>query len=91
MTIDEFLAEADRVGGFAFPASAATPDGGEYHCAGMTLRDWFAGQALLSLNGGNPNLPGDPAAKDWPLPGELAMRQAKWAYLVAASMLEARK
>lgn len=49
MTTDEFFAEAERVGGFAFPASAAMPDGGEYHCAGMTLRDWFAGQALAGM------------------------------------------
>jgi hypothetical protein len=38
---------------YAFPLYAAVPDGkGAVHyttCAGMTLRDWFAGKALAGL------------------------------------------
>jgi hypothetical protein len=33
-------------GGPAFPATYFLPGGSEYVSPGMTLRDWFAGQAL---------------------------------------------
>jgi hypothetical protein len=38
-------------GGFAFPLAASTGDSrdGVYCQNGMTLRDWFAGQALIAL------------------------------------------
>ena len=58
---------------------------------GMSLRDWFAGQALLDVAGVNPSLPGDKANTGaWPSPDELAMRRAVWAYLQADAMLTAR-
>ena len=33
-------------GGPAFPVAVAAPDGEKHLQEGMTLRDWFAGQAL---------------------------------------------
>jgi len=44
---------------------------------GMTLRDWFAGQALAGLLAGDPNY----------LPGEYASR----AYVIADEMLDERE
>ena len=44
-------------GGPAFPdAVAVSPSGGVYYgtSAGMSLRDWFAGQALAGLCTSNP-------------------------------------
>jgi len=43
-----------EVGGPAFPQSSrpvyrATEQGTEVVCTGMTLRDWFAGQALVGM------------------------------------------
>jgi hypothetical protein len=35
----------DKDGGPAFAAMAISPAGDVYHSEGMTLRDWFAGQA----------------------------------------------
>ena len=82
------MSEKDN-GGDAFPVmNMAT---GLIH-QGMTLRDWFAGQALITLGEGNPNLPDDPAdIRHWPKPMVMAVRRAKWAYLQADAMIEARK
>ena len=44
MTPIGFLHEVDDLGGPAFPLH-----GGEWVQHGMTLRDWFAGQALAGL------------------------------------------
>lgn len=74
--------------GPAFPTVA----GQTVYSNGMTLRDWFAGQALASLAGDiNPHLPNSRASAMWPEPQELADRRAKWAYLQADAMLAARK
>jgi len=40
----------DKDGGPAFAAMAIAPAGDVYHSEGMTLRDWFAGQALAGLS-----------------------------------------
>lgn len=60
-------------GGPAFPYNFPpdNPFGGE----GMSLRDWFAGQALagMDVDGGSPET------------------NARWAYRVADAMLAARK
>lgn len=56
----------DKTGGYAFPSDTST---------GMTLRDWFAGQALASVDH-DPDLP------------EIAARAA---YRIADAMLVARK
>ena len=61
----------------AFPSNHMVTDGGgTYLHPGMTLRDWFAGQALACLADGN--VDGDPA--------ELA----GYVYLVADAMLVER-
>lgn len=59
---------------------------------GMSLRDWFAGQALTSLAEIDPSLPGEAPQHNyvWPAPERLAERRAKWAYLQADAMLAAR-
>jgi hypothetical protein len=81
-------------GGPAFPdAVAVSPSGDAYYgtSAGMSLRDWFAGQALINVQGTNPNLPDSPAsARFWPESHELARRQATWAYMVADAMIAER-
>jgi hypothetical protein len=57
----------------------------------MTLRDWFAGQALANMSGVNPNLPGDPASPQFfPETHELVRRQAIWAFLMADAMIAER-
>ena len=59
---------------------------------GMSIRDWFAGQALITLGDINPHLPNDAGKlRQWPEPQELAERRAKWAYLQADAMIAARK
>lgn len=40
---------ADETGGSAFPYSFTTLLGEDVYDSGMTLRDWFAGQALVGL------------------------------------------
>lgn len=75
----------------AFAAVAIGPQGDTVGCWGMSLRDWFAGQALITLGQVNPNLPDDKAGfHDWPSPQELAMRRAVWSYLQADAMIAAR-
>ena len=78
-------------GGAAFPFSPNDHSTSHMATNGMTLRDWFAGQALTALGELNPNLPGSLAsAQTWPDPQELADRRSKWAYLQADAMLTAR-
>lgn len=62
-------------GGPAFPVELRG-----YYAAGMTLRDWFAGQALVGL------LASDTEKWPWPAIGA-AMR----AYDIADAMLNARQ
>lgn len=66
-------------GGQAFPGPSFTSNGmPNGHDMGMTLRDWFAGQALPGIIA-QPNLEGhNPAVV------------AKWAYEYADAMLAAR-
>lgn len=59
-------------GGLAFPARN-TPE----HSPGMSLRDWFAGQALAGAAGGGAGLQMEPVVDD--------------AYRFADMMLERRK
>lgn len=53
MTVtNKFIAEViDRAGGMAFPVKIDLPEGGELNCAGMSLRDWFAGQFAGAILG----------------------------------------
>ena len=78
-------------GGSAFPFAATDQSNVHMQHPGMSLRDWFAGQALISDPGNNPSLPGDPASTSrWPDAKDLAERRAKWAYHQADAMLAAR-
>lgn len=86
----------DRIkdGGPAFPSGSVDICDGDAqaYAPGMSLRDWFAVQALIALGDRNPNLPGSPAStSSWPLPDELAKRKAQWAYFQADAMLAARE
>lgn len=77
-------------GGPAFPCGYH-PDGNSADQGGMSLRDWFAGQALVGVMASH--RPGD----DWP--AKAAARQgvepqdviAAGAYDIADAMLKARK
>lgn len=82
-----------ETGGPAFPELGNVGYNSDWQSeGGMTLRDYFAGHVVTNIQGTNPNLPGMPASvSTYPQPEELAQRQAKWAYLVADAMLEARK
>lgn len=79
-------------GGQAFPTHPILYGSADQHLAqGMSLRDWFAGQALITLGDVNPHLPNDAGSlREWPEPQELAARRAKWAYLQADAMITAR-
>ena len=80
-------------GGQAFPTHPILYGSADQHLAqGMSLRDWFAAEALASVGGVDPRLPGDPPQHDyvWPTPEKLAERRATWAYLQADAMLAAR-
>jgi hypothetical protein len=74
---------AVKNGGPAFPQTHAqpTPGGGIHytHDGGMTLRDWFAGQAISGAC--------SPAPDGWSIsPSD----HAEWAYQMADAMLAAR-
>lgn len=85
-----------KYGGPAFPRAPIGEDCERPygHQDGMTLRDWFAGQALNSVGAVDPRLPGDPLPQDYvwptPTPEKLAERRATWAYMQADAMLAAR-
>lgn len=66
-----------ETGGFAFAAHAVCSDGAAFQ-EGMTLRDWFAGQALQGL-----------MAHFGPADGFIDAGIC--AYKLAAAMIEARK
>jgi hypothetical protein len=75
----------EKDGGPAFPQTDLTAYGmgpAETNNGGMSLRDWFAGQALAGLMS---NCTGD-GLSTW-LPESAAFR----AYTIADAMLEARK
>lgn len=69
-------------GGPAFPRRKFTPyphGGGQWTLEdGMTLRDWFAGQALVGMGQWSPTHPNDYESK------------ARWSYAQADAMLAAR-
>lgn len=66
-------------GGPAFPGHGRYTEHGDYqpvtHIAGMSLRDWFAGQVVA----------GHVASTQYP------EKLAKWAYDIADAMLKARE
>lgn len=83
-----------RNGGPAFPADSF----GSQHNPGMSLRDWFAGQALAGLGDWTPDGPevfdehggrmyhGTPAGD-----AAAVMVKARWAFQQADAMLAARE
>ena len=82
----------DKDGGLAFPGRRSVElirvvDGGkEYHMAdygGMSLRDWFAGQAI--------NAAWDAYSNGYYETDTPTLDMAKHAYQLADAMLEARK
>ncbi len=62
---------SDKDGGPAFPETE------NYGRSGMTLRDWFAGQAVVGMRANPAN--------------ELAAHVSSWAYAIADSMLKERQ
>ena len=66
----------DKEGGAAF-ATSLTENG---HQPGMTLRDYFAGQALVGMYA-NPDFGAD---------NEPYIKNARWAYKQADAMIKAR-
>lgn len=83
-------AETKNNGGPAFAALATTPMGDVHHQPGMTLRDWFAGQALAGLCGN----PGGPfqanSSIGWDIVNSEPRHVAGWAYSLADAMLAER-
>ena len=71
-------------GGPAFPSEGEGHGNPKYHSPGMTLRDWFAGQALAGITA-NSYTPWTPDAAD--ISDETL---AKSAYDLADAMLAAR-
>ncbi|UNY40277.1 hypothetical protein KLEP181_gp33 [Paracoccus phage vB_PmaP_KLEP18-1] len=59
----------------AFPITA----GYQVHATGMTLRDWFAGQALAGISA------------NYELGNADGETQARWAYKAADAMIAARE
>jgi len=76
-------------GGPAFPAEGGY-DSGLHPNPGMSLRDWFAGQALAGLGEWTPNLD-DGSQLDWTSMVAVRIHRAEWAYAQADAMLAARK
>lgn len=80
------MSEQIKDGGPAFPLHPGiNPDWG--HCNGMSLRDYFAGQALVSMGTWSPSLP------DGSYPNgrqEIQVMKARWAYDMADAMLAIR-
>lgn len=73
----------DKDGGQAFPRaiSADAKNSLNHGMPGMTLRDYFAGQALIGILGSRQGFLIDVGTEDAP----------EWAYQVADAMLAARK
>lgn len=73
-------------GGQAFPVLALSPSGDEHYVEGMSLRDWFAGQAVgAALNAAMTHKMDQRA---WPV---TITEVAEKAYRVADAMLKARE
>ena len=80
----------DEAGGPAFPSQPMGMDGvpAAELSPGMTLRDWFAGQALAGMGTWAPGFGRDgrpPITSD-----NIRAAKARWAYYQADAMLEER-
>src|SRR5574342_974370 len=75
------MADIMKVGGPAFPITTEGGMGGSTHYFGMSLRDWFAGQALIGMLASRVN---------YPFLGTGWNAMAAEAYEAAAAMLARR-
>lgn len=74
-------------GGAAFPRTEQHADGATYFYHGMSLRDWFAGQALAGMLA----IPEHDNGNFHNNCGEAFIGPARYAYRMADAMLAARK
>ena len=85
--VENHLSFSDKSGGFAFPCSNdkifTTADGEEITWSGMTLRDYFAGQAVANTETQVPNSCCERK--------QLAINIARFSYEVADAMIVERK
>lgn len=82
------MSERIKNGGPAFPRPLSETEGTyDPGTPGMTLRDWMAGQALVSMGTWFPS--GIDAHNNLSVPASIRAR-AKWAYAQADAMLKAR-
>lgn len=93
------MSETVKDGGQAFPHLEARDPQFSYVAKGMTLRDWFAGQALVGMltNGFMPNEVSIPVPSSYDFPDVETYRAAvpdnsyaTLAYRMADAMLSAR-
>ena len=77
MTAKETAAILNRLGGTAFPVTFGDEEGNQVF-VGMSLRDWFAGQALTAMIVSGPDFSSNNS------PPTLI---AEWAYYVADAMI----
>lgn len=78
-------------GGQAFPSEGEAHGDPKYHSAGMSLRDWFAGQALAAMGAWCPRRETSMGISTQPLDGEVSRSErAKQAYLQADAMIAER-
>jgi hypothetical protein len=75
-------------GGQAFPCAANEPQGW-YATKGMTLRDWFAGQALVGLLSGE--IAKSLAEYSELNGGDLPDNAANYSFIIADAMMKARE
>lgn len=94
-TWEGFISHVNSQGGTAFPASLKSVDGTEASLSGMTLRDYFAGQALAGMDGGWTPMfdwsvltDGDYGGDEWH--ARARSERARYAYGQADAMLAER-
>ena len=73
------MTEQPKDGGPAFPFAATDPSNVAMQATGMSLRDWFAGQAIAGAC--------SPAPEGWSISPQ---DHAAWSYQIADAMLAAR-
>lgn len=82
--------ETKNDGGPAFPSEGEGHGNPQYHSPGMTLRDWFAAHALISIGTWCPTS-GGPHGVAYSLDSEYARKErSRWAYAQADAMLSER-
>ncbi|RUV84333.1 hypothetical protein EOA60_04555 [Mesorhizobium sp. M1A.F.Ca.IN.020.06.1.1] len=84
MTTEQSLAIFEKVGGPAFPAEWTLPDNSQITCPGMTLQDWFAGQAIAGMFAVC-----ERDERDWPDAANLAANAYRYANAMLAERAKA--